>query len=539
MTAPAAARVSARTGPFASTRLLTRLDLRRERIIVPVTVLVLVVTSAAALSSVNQLYGTDAERAALAASAQNAAFELLLGPLEHLRPQAAIACWRVSLFMITATAVCAVLLVTRLTRKEEDLGRVELVRAAHTGRFAPLAAALTVAAGFSVIVGAAMTGLATTAGASAGQAALDGTRYTAVALAATGLAAMTAQIASTARAANLLAVSLVIGGYVLRGTGDAAGIGWLRWTNPVGWAEQTDPYGARHWWPIVACVAVFAVGAALAAWVSTRRDLGSGLLPPRPGPASSPVAGIGGLMARLDRGGFIGWLLGLAVFAVLLGALAQTAASLTSDNPAMLDYLRRVGGTGALIDVFLATEAVYLGFAVATWAVTTVTRMRADEEAGRTEALLATPASRSRYLIDRAALIVAGSVVLLLVSGLLVGGAAAASTGDASLVGGAVAAAAVQVPAALVIGLGALAIYAVAPRFTVGGGWAMAVLAFLLGPLGELFGLSHLVRDISPFTHVPQVPSGPMQWAPIVVLVAVDVALAAVARWRFGRRDIS
>ena len=129
--------------------------------------------------------------------------------------------------------------------------------------------------------------------------------------------------------------------------------------------------------------------------------------------------------------------------------------------------------------------------------------------------------------------------MLLVTAGLLVGLGAGAVTGDwAGMISDAVRGAAVQIPAALVIAVGVVALYAITPRLVVGGGWTMVVAAFLLGPMGELFGLGQTVRNLSPFTHLPMVPSQPMRWVPVVVLLLIVVALGALARWRFDRRDV-
>ena len=44
----------------------------------------------------------------------------------------------------------------------------------------------------------------------------------------------------------------------------------------------------------------------------------------------------------------------------------------------------------------------------------------------------------------------------------------------------------------------------------------MVVAAFLLGPMGELFGLGQTVRNLSPFTHLRWCRSQPMRWVPVV-----------------------
>jgi len=64
-------------------------------------------------------------------------------------------------------------------------------------------------------------------------------------------------------------------------------------------------------------------------------------------------------------------------------------------------------------------------------------------------------------------------------------------------------------------------------------------LVLVVGQLGELLGLPQWVRDLSPFTHLPQVPLDPFALGPVLALTAVAAALFAVAYVGFGRRDVS
>ena len=58
---------------------------------------------------------------------------------------------------LTAVGLMSLLLTSRLTRGEEDSGRLELIRAAPVGRDAPLAAAVLVVAAANVVTGVATT----------------------------------------------------------------------------------------------------------------------------------------------------------------------------------------------------------------------------------------------------------------------------------------------------------------------------------------------------------------------------------------------
>lgn len=527
--------------PFAASEILLRLNIRRERIITPVTVALIVLINLSTAASVVSMYSTAQEKAALAGSAgTNAAFSFLLGPLQHIDSNAAVVSWRAGLFMIAATAVCVALTVTRLTRKEEELGRVELVRSGATGSLAPLTAALVVAVAVSIAIGVLMSLLMVPLGADVESAAAVGAQYTTTALAAAGLAAVSAQFAATSRIANMVAASVILGGYVLRGVGDVAdGWAWLQWLSPMGWAERIDPFGANSWWPALASMAVFAAGVVGAVWLTSRRDLGGGVLQPRPGPASSDtLTTMLAVAGRLAGPGVMSWAGAITVYAVVIGCLIPSINEIAQSNPQIVDYLEKLGGAGDLGTVFTATMMSYLGFAAGAWAVTAVQRLRADETGGRTETVLATPVSRAVYLIDQAVMLVVGVVVIMVCAALGVGVAdAVVSGGWAMALGHAFSAAAVQIPAVLVLAGAALALYAGRSAWTVGG-WVVVILAFLAGPLGALFNLPQWVRDVSPFTHVPLAPAEPMRWVPMIVLTVIALALFAGAWWRFGRRDV-
>lgn len=540
MTAAVAVDMPARR-PFAATDILLRLNIRRERIVVPATVVVIVLVNLSTAASIVSMYSTTEQKQALAASAgTNAAFAVLLGPLQHIDSNAAVASWRAGLFMIAATAVCVALTVTRLTRKEEELGRVELVRAGATGSMAPLGSALVVAVGISLVVGIAMGVVMVPLGADASSAAAVGAQYLTTSLAAAGLAAVAAQVAATARIANMVVASIILGGYVLRGVGDVAdGWAWLQWLTPMGWAERIDPFGSISWVPALASVAVFGLGVAGAVWMTSHRDLGGGLLQPRPGPATSTsLPNLGAVARRLARPGIVSWAGAIAVYALVIGFLVPSVGSLAADNPQIGDYLARMGGSGDLGTVFVASMMTYLGFGAAAWAVTSVLRLRAEETSGRTELLLATPVSRSRYLVDQLLVLVVGIVAIMACAAAGVAIAAALVAGDwGGRFGDTFSAAAVQVPAALVLASVAVVLYAAKPAWTVAS-WVVVIVAFLLGPFGALFNLPQWMRDLSPFTHVPLVPAEPMRWLPMAALLAVACIAGAIGWWRFGRRDI-
>ena len=125
-------------GALAGTGALTMLALRRDRIMLPVWVYVVVGGVAANAYTFAELYKTAASRASLASSGLgNPALVFLYGRLNG-DSVGALTAWRYGVWGALFAALMSVFLVVRHTRGDEEAGRLELVRSARVGRQAPL-----------------------------------------------------------------------------------------------------------------------------------------------------------------------------------------------------------------------------------------------------------------------------------------------------------------------------------------------------------------------------------------------------------------
>ena len=124
---------------------------------------------------------------------------------------------------------------------------------------------------------------------------------------------------------------------------------------------------------------------------------------------------------------------------------------------------------------------------------------------------------------------------MLLVTGfgLEIGYAAASGPGIDDLVTAALA----WMPAVWVVAGLAVLGFALRPAWTVLG-WAWPLLFLVLTLVAELLELPGWVDDVSPYSHVPQLPAESWDWGTECGLLAVAGALLAVAWWRFRVRDI-
>ncbi|HEY5879367.1 MAG TPA: ABC transporter permease, partial [Nakamurella sp.] len=513
-------------GRLTGTGTLIRLNLRRERIPLIAWVLGLALVAASTFSTIAALYPVQAEREALARSiAVNPAFLAITGPISGTTV-GAISAWRILAVGTSMVGLMAVFTVVRRTRADEEAGRTELLASSVVGRAAPLAAAVTVAVGASLAIGA----LAAAAGLANGQDALGalafGGALAGCGVVFAGVAAVTAQIAESSRTATGLACTAVAVTYALRAVGDVdSSLSWLTWLSPQGWANHVQPFGENNLWILGLFVLAGLAGLAVAVRLLDHRDLGLGLVSARLGPAANPRLGTPEALAvRLHRGTLIGWLAGMVALGVVTGAVASTSESLLTGNAQLERVMAQIGGAGAITDMLLSVMGVLTGLIVGGYAISTALRMRSEETADRVGPVLATAVGRIRWMLGHLGFVIVGPALLLLTAGLVAGMVNSLQLGSFAGFGGAPGAMLVQLPATLVLGGIAVALVGLAPRFT-GLAWAVLVVALLLGQLGELLQLPQWIMNLSPYSHVPQVPVAAMDWTPMVVLTLVAAAL--------------
>jgi ABC-2 type transport system permease protein len=518
------------------TGILVRLALRRDRIVLPAWVLSLAFVVTATGSSLAAFYPTAADRASLAASlAANGSLRALYGQV-YATGIGGLTAWRIGSFAAAGGALMGLLLTVRHTREEEEEGRLELLGAGRVGRRAPLTAAL-VTAGTASAALALLVALGLLAQGAAGALAF-GLGLGAASFVFAAVAAVAAQLTETARAARGIAGAVLGLSYMLRATGDAAGPhgpGWLVWLSPLGWAEQIRPYAGDRWWVLAALagIAVLLVGAAYA--LVERRDLGAALLATRPGPAEMGprLRGVFGLAWRLQRGSLWSWTFGYAVAGAVLGSITQGAADLVRGNPQLEQAMARLGGAKGLTDAFAATMVATLGMVAAVYAVQAVLRLRAEEDSGRAEPVLATAVGRLRWAASHLCVAAGGSVLLMTVGGLTLGLGYGVSVQVPRMLGAAL----VQLPAIAAVAGVAVLLHGAAPRLALAS-WSAVSLTIALGLYGPLLRLSHWLIDLSAFTHLPKVPAAPVTAPPLLWLTGLAAVLTAAGLAALRRRDI-
>ncbi len=523
----------------AGTGQLLRFAVRRDRLRLPIWIAAGGALVAQQSFGSQTFYDTPEALAAYRASVgSNPATIALSGPPVGLDTVAGAVAFEISFSVILVAALMAMFTVVRHTRADEEVGRTELVRAAQVGRHAPLLAAVALAAGACVLLALTIGLVATATGLPAGGSFLLGGSIGAAGLVFTGVTAVAVQLSGSARACYGLVLAVFGVAFAVRAVGDIEDNGWS-WASPIGWAQAAHPYSDDRWAPLLLCVLATAALVGGAFTLLDHRDLGAGMLPTRPGPAtagrglSSPL----GLAWRLQRGALTGWLVGLILIGALYGGLGDSVETLLADNPQAQAFFPDAT-TAGLVDAYLATTLVMSTLMASAAAVASVLRARSEEVAGRVEPVLATATSRSAWLGSHGLVAFAGSAVLVAALGAATGLTRALSSGDASDVGRMLGGALAHLPAVWVLAGIALALVALVPRAATAASWAAVAVVVVVTLFGPSLDWPAWVQDLSPFTWVPTVPVE--AWTPgsAAGLLAVVAGLLAVGFAAFRRRDL-
>ncbi|WP_328645725.1 ABC transporter permease [Amycolatopsis sp. NBC_00348] len=527
---------------LAGTWHLTRLALRRDRVTLPIWIVLLSVIPASTVKTFAQFYPTDADRLALQAGATaNPSYALLYGPPFDLTSAGGFIAWRMCGFLALLIGLMAVFTVTRHTRAEEDTGRAELLASAVVGRYAALTAGVLVAGAASVLIGLIQVGSMIGAGLPAAGSLAFGASIALAGLAFTAVAAVAVQLAEYSRTANGIGTAVVGAAFLLRGAGDSTvDARWLSWLSPIGWVQQIRAFAGERWWVLLLPVVLALVIGATAYWLLPRRDVGVGFLPPRPGPARaaaslrSPLA----LAWRLHRGPLLGWTIGMAVVGAVFGSIASGIGGLVGSSPQAQQIMERLGGAHGLTQAFLATMAGMFAMVASLYGIQAVLRMRGEETAIRLEPVLATSVGKLRWAGGHLVFAFLGTALLLLTGGLFLGLANGLRTHDVGgSVGDVLSGMLVQLPATWVVIALAVTLFGLRPAYSAAA-WGVGALALLISLLGPIVNAPQGVLDVSPFQHPPKLPSQPFVATPLVwLLVVTAVALGAgLIGWR--RRDV-
>jgi ABC-2 type transport system permease protein len=226
------------------------------------------------------------------------------------------------------------------------------------------------------------------------------------------------------------------------------------------------------------------------------------------------------------------------VIGVVYGSVADGIGAMLDESPQLAEIFEQLGGAAGITDAFFATAMGILALIATAYAIRSVLRLRVEEESLRAEPVLATTTPRLRWVRSHLVYAVVGPVLMLSLAGALSGATYGAIIGDvAGQAQKVVGAALIQLPAVWVVVGVAMTLFGIFPRLT-SVSWGVLVTCLLLGQLGQILQFPQWSLNLSPFSHIPRLPSADVDVVPLLVLTAIALLMTVVGMRGFQRRDV-
>lgn len=506
----------------------------------------------ASVWSVSALYNTPQEiNSYTVISTTNVMARAFNGPILGATKQSVILTETFSFFTLLV-AFASTLLVVRHTRLAEETGRAELIASGSVGVFASTAAALLLALCLNIALGVTLTVSYAACGLEWSGCALSGVAVALMGMTFAAVAAIASQITQTSRAANAIAGGSIALFFVVRAVGDVMGTlqpggteiksSWLTMLSPMGLARETQPLIRDKLWPIFVLLALCAVLTAVAFVILKYRDLGSGLLPVRRGPAaaSRSLSNVLGLAWRQQRGLLLGWAISVILLSVTLGAMAQETEKLSSSSPEMTKIIAVLGGSQNLVKAYLAFCMTIMGVMITAYAIQSMQKIRSEESDGRLEIILAGNVHRASWLLSHVVWAAAGSAILLALSGVAAGLTYGIIVDNVwKQVGQLTVAGISQLPAVLIFIAIMVVVFAIKPQLAIMLSWLSFTACYVIMQFADILNLQQWVVDLSPFTHIPAYPAEDFSWPPLIIMALIAIVAVALGALLFRRRNLT
>lgn len=544
---PANVRGRSETGsPFTGVGTLARLIVRQDRVRISVWILSVLAFCVYFLVVLTNLF--DAEALAGRAEVLRTPAGIVMGGpgygLENYTAPVAVANEGM-VWIILALSMMSIFHVVRHTRAQEENGLAELVRASSVGKHAAAGATMLTLAGIllagTVLITLAMVAAVPGTSIANTFALLLGSAMVAFVFGAIALAIC--QITAHSRTATGMGMMVFGAAFAIRAAGDIQqqGGSLLSWISPIAWAQQTRPFVDLRLWPLLLPVVTTSLLLFLAAELSARRDFDAGLISGKPGPSTAASSLNSPLnMAWLQQRGALLWsCIGLGAMWFGTGTMMSTIDEMMSDLIETNPTLGQLFGTDPSVFAasFLDVMVMFAALCCAGYAVVMGQRPRAEEADGRLEMVLATPVSRSRWIVSQMAVAALGTLVLLAFSILATwAGATLVGVTDPGL-GNYATAFIAYAPTTMIYLMLAMSLFVWTPRF-MGVAWALVAYTFIVGMFGAMLELPGWAMNISPLHAASTAFTTGVSSVGIWVFTALSLLLATGAIVGFQKREV-
>lgn len=530
---------------FAGSGILSRFIIKRDKIRQLIWILGLTAFFICFVPVFKDMFqsGGAAERAVSVEMMKNPAMIAIVGPVYGAANYTTGAMYANFMLVFSAmlAGVMSIGLVTRHTRHDEELGRLEVIRSLPVGRLSNLTSTISVMVLSNVILSV-LTGvgmyLLREDGMTANGCFLFGAGCGIVGIFFGVSTAIFCQITANNRTATSLSYMWLMVLYLIRAAGDIKDNDAFANISPLGMVLRTKTFVKNQWWPIFAILGISIVLLIAAFILASRRDLTRGLLPEKPGRRHGSVlmSSSYGLALRLLRTTAIIWAVTVFILAGMYGSVFGDLDSFIGNNE-MLSAIFTANSHFSVAEQFMSFLMVIMALITSIPVLSSIGKIAAEEKRGHAEHVLGKAVSRSSqmtaYLVP--ALVLSVVLQVLAALGFWVVGSTVLDT----------------IPSLKVFMISALSYL---PAIWVLAGVALVLTAFLPGKmylsyaylayaffavyLGTVAKLPEWLKKLSPFGYIAQYPTEKLKAAPLIIMTGIAIVLGIIGYLGYRNRDV-
>lgn len=447
-----------------------------------------------------------------------------------------IIAWRVKMLAMIIVGIFNIFAMTKITRGEEESSRAEMLMSGVVGRQAPLAASAILCFASNIIMGLLMFATMTTCGLPVGGSLSLSLLLIVVSCLFAALGAVTSQLYSAKRMASSAAMGALGAFYFISFFNNLSSDNNLTsYFTPFRWFFIIRPFAGDHLGFLVVGVLSVAVFAYLALLLSSKRDVGAGMINPKTGRRDA-VPGFRNEWAlgwRQHCGMLFTWTIILGIVAFGIGNVNALVSKMLQEQPTLASWMDMFG---APEEAFLSLMLYIISLFVAAYGILAAGRMYSEETDGRAESLFGTPMKRTSWMASHVLFTILGPFVILFVVGCATAiGSAVSGVGTGTFLSF-LSASLIKLPAVLVMTGIVVLFFGMFPKIGVALSWSLFSLFIAIQLSWEMGILSETVFLLTPFGHV--YPTQPQTIQTFLALSAVALLLYAVGLIGFKRRDL-
>jgi len=520
---------------------LTKFDIKRTWFssLMWITILLTLTIFVAAIFT--NLYGDIESRIGMAETMQNPAMVAMVGPIFDADnyTNGAMYVQMMLVFVIITVAIMNIFLIVRLTRKDEESSRLELVRSLPVGRHSKLCSAIIVCIIVNIIL-AILTafGLSILNIESMN---IEGSILYATTVCVSGIfwgsiAALFSQLASTSRGA--IAYSCIFLGisYFLRGVGDVS-YELLSLISPLGLPLRTQIYVNNYWWPVTIIIALTIIVTIVSFYLNSTRDLGAGLIAAKPGKtnASKFLKTPLGLSVKLIKPILIGWGITILLIGIAYGSIFGDIEKFL-DGSDMMKQLFLNNNKYTIAEQFMTTLMAISSVIVTIATLLIAVKIRSEEKKGRLEQIYSKKISRKKILFNYIILSLISSILFQTLYAIGLWGTAYTVMEEPLLFTTVLKAALYYLPAIWVMISIAILLIAYLPKYT-NFIWGFLGFSFFTVYMGKLVNIPNWILKLVPYNNIPQIPVEDSNIIPLIIMTFIAFTTMIIGINAYNKRD--